>query len=82
MPALPTRLLPMLVQNIPHKLRDRPSQCLFLRALILLAEGKVGCDVLLCWFLSLRIGLLLLACASSCASSYCWRRARWSLRVS
>ncbi|WIA18821.1 hypothetical protein OEZ85_003502 [Tetradesmus obliquus] len=50
-PALPTRLLPMLVQNIPHKLRDRPSQCLFLRALILLAEGKVGS--------SLREGLLL-----------------------
>jgi RNA polymerase I-specific transcription initiation factor RRN3 len=40
-PALPTRLLPMLVQNIPHKLRDRSSQCLFLRAVILLAEGKV-----------------------------------------
>jgi hypothetical protein len=31
----------MLVQNIPHKLRDRSSQCLFLRAVILLAEGKV-----------------------------------------
>jgi RNA polymerase I-specific transcription initiation factor RRN3 len=42
-PALPTRLLPMLVQNIPHKLRDRSSQCLFLRAVILLAEGKVRC---------------------------------------
>ncbi|KAF6257096.1 RNA polymerase I-specific transcription initiation factor RRN3-domain-containing protein [Scenedesmus sp. NREL 46B-D3] len=50
-PALPTRLLPMLVQNIPHKLRDRSSQCLFLRAVILLAEGKVGS--------SLREGLLL-----------------------
>jgi hypothetical protein len=41
-PALPTRLLPMLVQNIPHKLRDRNSQCLFLRAVLLLAEGKVS----------------------------------------
>lgn len=41
-PALPTRLLPMLVQNIPHKLRDRNTQCLYMRALLLLAEGKVG----------------------------------------
>eukprot|EP00879_Flechtneria_rotunda_P027592 GHRR01029563.1.p1 GENE.GHRR01029563.1~~GHRR01029563.1.p1 ORF type:complete len:775 (+),score=300.41 GHRR01029563.1:409-2733(+) len=41
-PALPTRLLPMLVQNMPHKLRDRNTQCLYLRALLLLAEGKVG----------------------------------------
>jgi hypothetical protein len=49
-PALPTRLLPMLVQNIPHKLRDRSSQCLFLRAVILLAEGKVR-RWFLHWFL-------------------------------
>jgi RNA polymerase I-specific transcription initiation factor RRN3 len=41
-PALPTRLLPMLVQNMPHKLRDRSAQCLYLGALISLCEGKVG----------------------------------------
>lgn len=41
-PALPTRLLPMLVQNMPHKLRDRSAQCLYLCALISLCEGKVG----------------------------------------
>lgn len=41
-PALPTRLLPMLVQNMPHKLRDRSTQCLFLSAIISLCEGKVG----------------------------------------
>lgn len=41
-PALPTRLLPMLVQNMPHKLRDRSAQCLYLGALISLSEGKVG----------------------------------------
>lgn len=41
-PALPTRLLPMLVQNMPHKLRDRSAQCLYLNALIALSEGKVG----------------------------------------
>jgi RNA polymerase I-specific transcription initiation factor RRN3 len=32
----------MLVQNMPHKLRDRPAQCLYLGALISLCEGKVG----------------------------------------
>lgn len=42
MPALPTRLLPMLIQNMPHKLRDRSTQCLFLQAIISLCEGKVG----------------------------------------
>jgi hypothetical protein len=41
-PALPTRLLPMLLQNMPHKLRDRPSQCLYLSAVIALCEGRVG----------------------------------------
>lgn len=41
-PALPTRLLPMLVQNMPHKLRDRSAQCLYLSAVIALCEGKVG----------------------------------------
>lgn len=41
-PALPTRLLPMLVQNMPHKLRDRSAQCLYLTSLISLCEGKVG----------------------------------------
>lgn len=41
-PALPSRLLPMLVANIPHKLRDRQTQCLYARALLLLAEGRVA----------------------------------------
>jgi hypothetical protein len=75
-PALPTRLLPMLVQNIPHKLRDRSSQCLFLRAVILLAEGKVrsaGYHVR-CWLSGLvAVGQ---SNASSCAPSFCWQRER------
>lgn len=32
----------MLVKNMPHKLRDRPTQCLFLRAVLALCEGRVG----------------------------------------
>lgn len=32
----------MLIQNMPHKLRDRSTQCLFLQAIISLCEGKVG----------------------------------------
>lgn len=41
----------MLVQNMPHKLRDRSAQCLYLRAVISLSEGRAGA--------TLREGLLM-----------------------
>ncbi|GBF88999.1 hypothetical protein Rsub_01498 [Raphidocelis subcapitata] len=50
-PTLPTTLLPMLLQNLPHKTRDRVTQCLYLRASLALAERPVGAP--------LREGLLL-----------------------
>jgi RNA polymerase I-specific transcription initiation factor RRN3 len=41
----------MLLQNLPHKTRDRGTQCLYLRAVLALAEGPMGAP--------LREGLLL-----------------------
>jgi len=32
----------MLLQNLPHKLRDRSTQCLYMRALVGLSQGRVG----------------------------------------
>lgn len=37
-PTAPAALLPLVVQHMPHKLRDRPTQCLFLRGLFAVAE--------------------------------------------
>lgn len=42
MPTAASRLLPLLVSNFPHKLRDRNTQCLYLRAVFALAEGRAG----------------------------------------
>ena len=50
-PTLPAQLLPMLLQNLPHKTRDRAAQCLYVRAALALAEGARGAP--------LREGLLL-----------------------
>jgi RNA polymerase I-specific transcription initiation factor RRN3 len=41
----------MLLQNLPHKTRDRSTQCLYLRAALQLAESSAGAP--------LREGLLL-----------------------
>lgn len=41
-PSAGSRLLPLLLSNFPHKLRDRNTQCLYLRAAFALAEGPAG----------------------------------------
>jgi hypothetical protein len=41
-PTAGSRLLPLVVANFPHKLRDRNTQCLYLRAAYALAEGRAG----------------------------------------
>lgn len=45
MPTAGSRLLPLVVANFPHKLRDRNTQCLFLRAVYALAEGRGGAGI-------------------------------------
>ena len=49
-PSSSPRLLELLTSNIPHKLRDRATQCLYFRALFQLAEAPAG--------VALREGLL------------------------
>lgn len=49
-PSASPRLLELLTSNIPHKLRDRATHCLYLRALFQLAEAPAG--------VALREGLL------------------------
>ena len=44
-PALPPNLLSLLVQNMPHKMRDRDTQCLYLRAAFALAESPAGAPI-------------------------------------
>lgn len=41
-PTAGSRVLPLLSSNFPHKLRDRNTQCLYLRAAFALAEGHAG----------------------------------------
>ncbi len=41
-PTSATRLLPLLINNLPHKLRDRRAQCLYLRGAFSIAEGRAG----------------------------------------
>ena len=41
-PTSSQRLLPLLSSNFPHKLRDRTTHCLYLRALFTLAEARAG----------------------------------------
>eukprot|EP00798_Chlamydomonas_sp_ICE-L_P000589 gene589-2011_t len=44
-PTAPTRLLPLIVQHLPYKLRDRDTQCLYLRAVFSIAEAKSGAAI-------------------------------------
>lgn len=44
-PTAGSRLLPLVVSNFPHKLRDRNTQCLYLRGAYALAEGPAGAAV-------------------------------------
>lgn len=44
-PTSGARMLPLLVSNMPHKLRDRKTHCLYLRALFALAEARSGAGV-------------------------------------
>lgn len=44
-PTSSSRALPLLLGSVPHKLRDRGTQCLYLRALFSLAEGPAGVAV-------------------------------------
>ena len=44
-PTAGSRLLPLVVANFPHKLRDRNTQCLYLRAVYTLAEGRAGAGI-------------------------------------
>jgi RNA polymerase I-specific transcription initiation factor RRN3 len=41
-PTAPASLLPLVVQHMPHKLRDRNTQCLFLTAVFAMAEAPAG----------------------------------------
>ncbi len=44
-PTAPTHLLPLLVQLMPHKLRDRDTQCLYLSAVYRVAEAPTGAPI-------------------------------------
>ena len=41
-PSAASRLLPLLVSNMPHKMRDRGVHCLYLRGMFAVAEGPHG----------------------------------------
>ena len=41
-PTASARILPLLSSNLPHRLRDRTAQCLYLRGLFALAESRSG----------------------------------------
>ncbi|GLI69244.1 hypothetical protein VaNZ11_013820 [Volvox africanus] len=44
-PTAPTNMVPIIVGQIPHKLRDRNTQCLYLSALFGLAEDRAGAPI-------------------------------------
>ncbi|GLC47104.1 hypothetical protein PLESTF_001444200 [Pleodorina starrii] len=44
-PTAGTNLLPLIVAQMPHKLRDRNTQCLYLSALFRIAEDKAGAPI-------------------------------------
>ncbi len=44
-PTAGSRVLPLLLGAMPHKLRGRGTQCLYLRALFSLAERRAGAPV-------------------------------------
>lgn len=41
-PTATARILPLIASNLPHRLRDRSTQCLYLRGIFTLAESNVG----------------------------------------
>jgi RNA polymerase I-specific transcription initiation factor RRN3 len=41
-PTSPTKLLQLIIQSMPHKLRDRNTQCLYMSAVFGLAERPGG----------------------------------------
>lgn len=60
MPTASSRLLPLVVGNFPHKLRDRNTQCLYL-------VSRGSCDsVLMCWCGGVALG-------GSCVSTWTCR---------
>ncbi|GFR40492.1 hypothetical protein Agub_g1060 [Astrephomene gubernaculifera] len=44
-PTAPTNMLPLIVAQMPHKLRDRNTQCLYLSALFRIAEDRSGAPI-------------------------------------
>ncbi len=44
-PTAPANVLPVIVAQMPHKLRDRNTQCLYLSALFRIAEDKAGAPI-------------------------------------
>lgn len=44
-PTAPTNMLPLLVAQLPHKLRGRDVQCAYLSALFALAESPAGAPI-------------------------------------
>ncbi|KAK9817200.1 hypothetical protein WJX72_010975 [[Myrmecia] bisecta] len=44
-PTAPSRLLPLLERSRPHKLRERESQCMYLRAVFALSESPAGASI-------------------------------------
>ncbi|KXZ57030.1 hypothetical protein GPECTOR_1g930 [Gonium pectorale] len=44
-PTAPTNMLPLIVAQMPHKLRDRNTQCLYLSALFRMAEDRAGAPI-------------------------------------
>ena len=45
MPTAPTALLQLVSASMPHKLRDRDTQCLYLTALFRVAEAPSGAPI-------------------------------------
>ncbi len=45
-PTAPPKLLQLIVQGMPHKLRDRSTQCLYMTAVLALAERRRVRDAL------------------------------------
>ncbi|KAG2498036.1 hypothetical protein HYH03_003797 [Edaphochlamys debaryana] len=44
-PTAATNMLPLVVAQMPHKLRDRNTQCLYLSALFRIAEDRAGAPI-------------------------------------
>ena len=44
-PTAPAKLLQLIIQGMPHKLRDRHTQCLYVTAVLGLAERRGGAPI-------------------------------------